>query len=251
MAISIKTRKTIWGRSGNRCAFCKIELVSEKDENSRALNIGEECHIISSKSTGPRHKVGYTGDIDGYENLILLCRNHHKTVDEQVEKYSESRLKQLKVAHEAWVKKAIDDADVTMKTPEAILLHRVTTGKELVEIISEVDGYSFDHDELENEEEVDLIASLFQNLEDYGDLISMGSFEKSRQIRLGFDLTKDIKEIEDAGFFIFGNKDSSDSMNGQIASRNDPWQVAFIRIIRNSNSGIINLQEILSKASTQ
>ena len=59
MAITNKTRKLLWGRSGNRCAFCKIELVAEKDHNNVNLNLGEECHIISSKIKGPRHMAGF------------------------------------------------------------------------------------------------------------------------------------------------------------------------------------------------
>jgi hypothetical protein len=41
MAISDKTRKSLWAKSGNRCSICKIELFSEKDAD--VFNIGEEC----------------------------------------------------------------------------------------------------------------------------------------------------------------------------------------------------------------
>ena len=56
MAISDKTRKKLWAKSGNRCSICKTDLFSNK-EKAEDLNIGEECHIISSKPKGPRHKI--------------------------------------------------------------------------------------------------------------------------------------------------------------------------------------------------
>ena len=55
MGISSKTRKNLWAKSGNRCSICKIELFSKK-KGKDEFNIGEECHIISSNTNGPRHK---------------------------------------------------------------------------------------------------------------------------------------------------------------------------------------------------
>jgi hypothetical protein len=41
-------------------------------------------------------------NIDAYENLILLCRKHHKQVDDQVTYYTVERLQAIKRAHEEW-----------------------------------------------------------------------------------------------------------------------------------------------------
>ena len=107
MAISDKTRKLLWAKSGNRCAICKIELLSEK--NSKDFNIGEECHIISSKPNGPRHKEGLS-EYDYADNLILLCRNHHREIDELTDSYTEELLTYMKMNHETWVQKTINNA---------------------------------------------------------------------------------------------------------------------------------------------
>lgn len=80
MGISDKTRKNLWAKSGNRCSICKTELFSGQ-KNEDEFNIGEECHIISSKQNGPRYKSNLD-NYDTYDNLILLCRNHHKEIDE-------------------------------------------------------------------------------------------------------------------------------------------------------------------------
>jgi hypothetical protein len=105
LAISEKIRKMLWAKSGNRCAICKIELITEQETDSN-LNIGEECHIISSKSKGPRHKPNLN-DYDTFDNLILLCRNHHKEIDTLIDSFPEEILRYMKQNHENWVQKTL------------------------------------------------------------------------------------------------------------------------------------------------
>lgn len=114
MAITEKTRKTIWARSGNRCAICKTELVLEKDTfDNLHLNLGEECHIISRQPNGPRHQLIQSFDYDNSDNLLLLCCNDHKTVDEQTLKFPIEKLRQIKSDHELWVKTNLDSTEFT------------------------------------------------------------------------------------------------------------------------------------------
>jgi Skp family chaperone for outer membrane proteins len=109
MGITVKTRKILWGRSGNRCAICKEELVLEKDPFNRTLNLGEECHIISEQSNGPRHEQLEDFNYDSAENLMLLCCNHHTMIDEQVEKFPTTELIKVKSEHEKWVSSNLDN----------------------------------------------------------------------------------------------------------------------------------------------
>lgn len=108
MGITVKTRKILWGRSGNRCAICKEELVLEKDPFNRTLNLGEECHIISEQPNGPRYEPLTDFNYDSAENLMLLCCNHHTMIDEQVEKFPTSELVKIKSEHEKWVSSNLD-----------------------------------------------------------------------------------------------------------------------------------------------
>jgi hypothetical protein len=109
LAISEKTRKTLWARSGNRCALCKTELVLDKDSiDNLHLNLGEECHIISQKPNGPRHKLIKSFNYDNPDNLLLLCCNDHKTVDEQTLKFPIEKLREIKTIHELWVKNNLE-----------------------------------------------------------------------------------------------------------------------------------------------
>lgn len=109
MGITVKTRKTLWGRSGNRCAICKEELVLDKDPFNRTLNLGEECHIISEQPKGPRHETLADFNYDSAENLMLLCCNHHTIIDEQIEKFPTPELAKIKSEHEKWVSSNLDN----------------------------------------------------------------------------------------------------------------------------------------------
>ena len=55
MAISEKTRKLLWGRSGNRCAICRVELTTTETEDKGKVVIGDECHINARNPGGPRY----------------------------------------------------------------------------------------------------------------------------------------------------------------------------------------------------
>jgi hypothetical protein len=66
--------------------------------------VGDECHIIARNSNGPRGNPSVSEeDLDNYENLILLCRTHHKLVDDQPNTYTVNYLNKVKDDHERWV----------------------------------------------------------------------------------------------------------------------------------------------------
>jgi hypothetical protein len=67
--------------------------------------IGNECHIVARKQDGPRGNSQLASrDRDNHENLILLCSAHHKVVDDAPETYSVQYLRDMKLAHEKWVR---------------------------------------------------------------------------------------------------------------------------------------------------
>lgn len=106
MAIDARTKQILWGKSGAHCAFpgCRRHLVKDKETNDRDVIVGEIAHIVGQSKDGPRgHMQIPGGNIDGYENLILLCHEHHELVDQQPNTYSIEKLTQYKVDHEMWV----------------------------------------------------------------------------------------------------------------------------------------------------
>lgn len=119
MAITVLTRKILWGNSGNRCNFpgcnCNLDLVS----GSSHTIVGEECHIEAQSKGGPRYNPSLTEtQINDQSNLILLCSVHHKLIDSNPEEYTVDCLKMMKANHEKRVRSSLDfdakrlDADI-------------------------------------------------------------------------------------------------------------------------------------------
>lgn len=105
MGISAKTRKRLWANSGNMCAFegCFKELTGHSLDGSSYV-IGEECHIVARSQNGPRGDQDLSsGDIDNYDNLILMCSEHHKLIDDNPELYTVEKLKEMKKNHENYI----------------------------------------------------------------------------------------------------------------------------------------------------
>lgn len=105
--------KALWGLAAGRCSFpgCRLPLVATSESTSDGiLLVGEQAHIVahSDDSMAPRSDPSYPRELrDDYENLILLCRNHHRAVDEDHVKYDADRLREMKGQHEAWVNESL------------------------------------------------------------------------------------------------------------------------------------------------
>jgi hypothetical protein len=68
--------------------------------------------MVSKERAGPRGEFAIPPEErDRYENLILLCKIHHKMVDDYPEIYTVERLREIKAAHEKWVRESLRDFD--------------------------------------------------------------------------------------------------------------------------------------------
>jgi len=101
MAISDRTRKTLWIRAGGRCSLCRVLLATDGTLHDAPSVFGQEAHIVAQAPGGPR--AGDVAEVDSYGNLILLCSVDHKRIDDQVQLYTPEILKAIKAAHETWV----------------------------------------------------------------------------------------------------------------------------------------------------
>lgn len=83
--------------------------------------IGEECHIVARKEGGPRGEHDLPKNKrDKYRNLILLCRNHHREIDQNVGDYPVEKLNQIKSKHEAWVRNSLGGFEADKQRDEEI-----------------------------------------------------------------------------------------------------------------------------------
>lgn len=96
---TITTIKLLFARSGNRCAYpgCTQQLGTREGDL-----VVEVCHVKAASPEGPRFDPAQTDEeCRGVDNLILLCRNHHGIVDDDVERFPVEALVEMKEAHEA------------------------------------------------------------------------------------------------------------------------------------------------------
>lgn len=121
MGISLKTQKMLWGRAANRCSICRRELVVDASETDDESVIGDVCHIVDKSPSGPRGNSPLSLEQRGkYDNLILLCKVHHKIVDDQPKTHTMERLKEIKAAHEQWVRESLEGFDAAKQRDDEI-----------------------------------------------------------------------------------------------------------------------------------
>lgn len=193
MSISDKVRKELWSKSGNKCALCHTDLF--RDGENGSYNIGEECHIISEKPNGPRHKDGID-DYDTYNNLILLCKNHHRAIDDPVNltKYSIGYLIDKKSEHEKWVSQRLLEKNSN-------ILSLIKNGNELVSILGVGIVRTF-NDNPNSIEEAEYIGNIIDDITDF--ISIMSELAPSDITKKEYTYTQMIGEMATKCFFMYG-----------------------------------------------
>lgn len=194
---------------------------------------------MSEKPNGPRFRPMSPDEVDTYANLLLLCPIHHKIVDEQVTHYTEQHLHDLKREHEQWVKDKISPTTPAIKIhdPEVgkpVMLQRIDTGKELMDIVAHTLAAHHDHPEPQSSEEAELIGEFFQNVSDCIDM--WNDLEPSGRIRAAFSISEDIVRLRDAGLVVYASMRNQVIKGGTQAPA--PWPVAYIIIRRSDDESI-------------
>jgi hypothetical protein len=116
-----QTLKMLWGRAAARCAMpeCRLHLVEDATATDDEALIGENCHIVAESPDGPRGNASFPIEKrEKYGNLILLCRVHHRIIDEQPNAYTSERLHELKSEHECWVKESLTGYDAARQADD-------------------------------------------------------------------------------------------------------------------------------------
>lgn len=96
MAASEKNKKIVWARFKSQCAICQKELLYEA-ENEKFSLVGEVAHIIGEQENAPRgrHSIPLN-ERNEIKNLLLLCLEHHKIIDDDESTYTIEKLHEIK-----------------------------------------------------------------------------------------------------------------------------------------------------------
>ncbi|HQN42765.1 MAG TPA: HNH endonuclease [Anaerolineaceae bacterium] len=200
MAITEKTRKILWAHSGNRCAICRLELTIDASKVSDEVIIGEECHIVAHENNGPRGNSPLSSnDRDKPSNLILLCRNHHKSIDDQPDIYTVDVLTRIKKEHEAWVRSRL--SNTRQASTPTFFVFRVDTGTQFCNSVMVGQALMIQNDPPKTQEQADLIGDFVQSFQDYSDIwIDIGGKDR---ILAQFELDTFIRKLNEIGFLVY------------------------------------------------
>ena len=128
MAITQKSMKILWANAAGRCAFpdCREKLCTNDAGDVAPHAIGEMAHIRGDRPGSNRYDPSQTrAERDGYENLVLLCPNHHTLIDrpENEDRYSVDFLKDMKAEHENFVSGRLGKLQFSDKNEVAAYLY--------------------------------------------------------------------------------------------------------------------------------
>jgi hypothetical protein len=120
------------------------------------------------------------GDMDGYDNLILLCASDHRLIDSQPGRFATATVCELKRAHERWVEQSLEVSVRAQSETVQLRLTHARTGKELIDAVAGYDALQFDYCEPHDADEDEAIAEFSGELHDCDTISELGGAERVR-----------------------------------------------------------------------
>ena len=105
LKLSEQSKLILMGLCGGKCEFkgCN-ELVTKDLMTGEEGNYSNFAHIIARSSSGPRGNIEKSKKlVDEISNVMVLCRKHHKEIDDYPEKFTVEMLKDMKEKHEKYI----------------------------------------------------------------------------------------------------------------------------------------------------
>lgn len=108
-SIDRKTQLILMGKAAGKCTFrgcnkCVVEEVLTK----KRVNLSNFAHIIADSPNGPRGDAVLSERLKSAEsNLMVMCRDHHKLIDDDENTYTVGVLKEMKKEHEEYIEKLL------------------------------------------------------------------------------------------------------------------------------------------------
>jgi HNH endonuclease len=234
MAVSERTRKIIWIEAGGRCAICRRQVLTEGTETDDPSIFGEEAHIVARSSGGPRAGALSEDKLDSHENLILLCREHHKQVDDQPNHYTIERLRAIKQAHKGWITSLGAGEPEPMRLvpdpsfPQPKQLKIVFRGHALWSMIKQVVAFEYALPDRLDDEDEDLIVEFLDLIKDYLDIAEdLDSVREQRDAEK--TLGSYVSRLGERGFFV-GASIRHMLLTGGVSREGSPWPILTIEV---------------------
>lgn len=224
-----KDYKLLYSLSAGRCNICGNTVFLPISDNSGFIHIGEMAHNVaySNNLEAPR-AINYSVPNNTYDNLILLCANDHKMVDQDLNEYTIERLHEIK------------------RNFENSIINKINNGnssddKYLVDLINEYCDFQYILNSID-----DPLYVLPHNIGDIGDVKNF-ILEKFTPSMYPFDdklLNQYIKNILHAYYelknYIFEYYFISDGINLRLSTKHS--------IQEKEKNDIIYFSSLLSKA---
>ncbi|MGH2880909.1 MAG: hypothetical protein ACRDK4_15035 [Solirubrobacteraceae bacterium] len=230
MPISAHTRKVLWGLASNACARCGVALVRTPiAAGDPHAVIGQECHITAQAPGGPRGQLGSRDDLDGYDNLILLCANCHVAADAQPDNFPPEILRQIKRDHERRV--AVRG---TPTTPEftvrgrdkAVRLELIESGDRLLSICAHAFSWAYEKPTSLSSAQRELIGDFLQACRDWGEIHD--EIGPKGQLDAGEMLQYQLGGLRDEGLVVYASRRR---LTLKVEDSESPWPEAFVKVM--------------------
>ena len=100
-SIPLNTARQLWGQCGGFCQNPSCNKPLFRGVEDQSVSIANVAHIIGHGSAGPRsdHELAEHIDRDGVDNLIMLCLECHKVVDELDKEFTAEEMISWKTTH--------------------------------------------------------------------------------------------------------------------------------------------------------
>lgn len=129
ISIPPAVRAQLWVAAGGRCEFnCCNKKLDRHILTQAKQFMGEHAHIIADSKKGPRGDEALSKALaHDVSNLMLLCRDCHKIIDQHVADYSVQTLRDMKKKHEDHINR-LYDLDGTKESLPVVLRHPIKRG---------------------------------------------------------------------------------------------------------------------------
>lgn len=222
MAFSEETRIKALVSCGRRCCICH-----------KFCGNNMEIHHIKARADGGS---------DDFENAIPLCFDCHAEVRQYDSKHPKGikfTEKELIIHRDNWYKKMqhyVPEKEETKKQEEKIFLHRANVGNDIIQYLH--GAYGISHNEQpETLEQAKLLGEFIQYLSDILDFDFLDDPQES--VMTTYNLTESIKELDNAGFWVFVGKEDKKLTKSEGHLEEIP--IFLVRIVKKDSNEIIKI----------